>query len=129
MANKGLEKEKKSVVNAVAVVSQRGLDKVEDMVDKVSSPTSRSGNVLNRIATLSKAGLAPDVTALQMKKSSVNNYNYTPRDIAAFTKLYEDCKTKPPLTAQATRALIKDQTCISEEAGAGSEQRNPETAP
>jgi hypothetical protein len=88
---------------------QKAKDFTIDALDKVSSPGSRAGATVERVAKMCKANVAPEVIALQMKMNSVNNQNYTPDDIKAYAKLYKDTKTRVPLTKAQATAIIEDQ--------------------
>lgn len=80
-----------------------------DLLEKVSSPSSRSGSVVERAGKMTEEGVHKDVTALQMSRNSPNGQTYTERDVEAYAKLHEDSKTKVVITAKQARALIKDQ--------------------
>lgn len=84
-------------------------DRATDLIEKVSSPASRAGSAAERAGRMLEEGVDPDVIALQMTKNSPNGKRYTAAKVLAYGDLYEDSKTKAPLTARQTRALIKDQ--------------------
>ena len=85
------------------------LDVGVDLIEKVSSPASRSGSIVNRVAAMDKEGLDREVIALQMTKGSHHNQTYTERDIEAYVKLDKDAHSGVNLTARQTTALIRDQ--------------------
>lgn len=85
------------------------VDTTTDLLEKVSSPGSRAGSVVERAGKMTEQGVDKEVTALQMTKNSPNGQKYTAQDVDSYAKLYFDSKTKVVLTAQQTRALIKDQ--------------------
>jgi tRNA U34 5-carboxymethylaminomethyl modifying enzyme MnmG/GidA len=80
-----------------------------DILDKVSTPSSRSGSVVERVGKLTRNNVDRDVIALQMTKNSPNKQKYTSKDVASYEKLYRDAETKVVITAHQTHALIKDQ--------------------
>jgi hypothetical protein len=80
-----------------------------DLIEKVSSPASRAGSAVERAGRMLGEGVDPEVIALQMTKNSPNGKRYTTAKVLAYGDLYEDSKTKAPLTAKQTRVLIKDQ--------------------
>ncbi|MGG7605037.1 hypothetical protein [Massilia sp. BKSP1R2A-1] len=80
-----------------------------DLIEKVSSPASRAGAAVERVGRMLEEGVDPEVIALQMTKNSPNRKPYTTAKVLAYGDLYEDSKTKSPVTAKQTRALIKDQ--------------------
>ncbi|HCI5733939.1 MULTISPECIES: hypothetical protein [Pseudomonadota] len=85
------------------------VDSGADLIEKVASPASRAGSTVERAGRLLEEGVDAEVIALQMTKNSPNGTRYTEAKVLAFGELYEDSKTKAPLTAAQTRALIKDQ--------------------
>ena len=80
-----------------------------DLIEKVSSPASRAGSAVERAGRMLEENVDPEVIALQMTKNSPNGKRYTADKVLAYGDLYEDSKTKAPLTAKQTRAIIKDQ--------------------
>ncbi|OYY74572.1 MAG: hypothetical protein B7Y40_04325 [Gammaproteobacteria bacterium 28-57-27] len=82
---------------------------VIDTIEKVSSPASRAGSVIERAGRMREEGVDSDVIALQMSKNSPNYQTYTTRDVEGYSKLYQDSKTKVTITSKQARALIKDQ--------------------
>ena len=80
-----------------------------DLIEKVSSPASRAGSAVERAGRMLEEGVDPEVIALQMTKNSPNGKRYTVAKVQAYGDLYEDAKTKAPITAAQTRALIQDQ--------------------
>jgi hypothetical protein len=85
------------------------VDTGHDLIEKVSSPASRAGSVVERAGRMHEEGVDSDVIALQMTKNSPNVQTYTANDVMAYSKLYQDSKTKVIITSKQTRALIKDQ--------------------
>lgn len=90
-------------------VANGAIDTTTDLLEKVSSPASRSGSVVERAAKMTEEGVDKDVTALQMTKNSPNGQTYTAEDVDAYAKLHKDSTTKVVITAKQARALIKDQ--------------------
>lgn len=80
-----------------------------DLIEKVSSSASRAGSAVERAGRMLEENVDPEVIALQMTKNSPNGKRYTVAKVLAYGDLYEDSKTKAPLTAKQTRAIIKDQ--------------------
>lgn len=85
------------------------VDGAVDLIEKVSSPASRAGSAVERAGRMLEENVDPEVIALQMTKNSPNGKRYTAAKVLAYGDLYEDSKTKAPLTAKQTRAIIKDQ--------------------
>ena len=85
------------------------IDKTADAFEKLGSPASRAGHSTERVAKLSKAGVDPEVIALQMTKNSKIGQVYTKDDILTLKKLYNDCEAKVVITRAQTRALMNDQ--------------------
>ncbi|HEJ5651575.1 TPA: hypothetical protein SL741_000299 [Pseudomonas aeruginosa] len=85
------------------------IDGSADLIEKVATPASRAGSTVERAGRLLEEGVDAEVIALQMTKNSPTGKHYTEAKVLAFGELYEDSKTKAPLTAKQTRALIKDQ--------------------
>ncbi|WP_042339035.1 hypothetical protein [Paraburkholderia ferrariae] len=85
------------------------VDGAVDLIEKVSSPASRAGSAVERAGRMLEEDVDPEVIALQMTKNSPNGKRYTAAKVLAYGDLYEDSKTKAPLTAKQTRAIIKDQ--------------------
>ena len=84
------------------------IDFVTDAIEKVASPSSRSGSTVERVGKMIDAGVSPNVIALQMTENSPNSHTYTTQDIESYSKLYTDSKTKVVITAKQARALIDD---------------------
>ena len=82
---------------------------VVDLLDKVHTPASRAGNTVERVAALIEAGITPEAVATQMTSTSSSGQVYNTQSILALVSLYEDCKTRAPLTKKAIEALIQDQ--------------------
>ncbi|MDA8118952.1 MAG: hypothetical protein M0Z85_02635 [Gammaproteobacteria bacterium] len=93
-------------------------DGAADLIEKISSPASRAGSAVERAGRMLEEDVDPEVIALQMTKNSPNGKRYTAAKVLAYGDLYEDSKTKAPLTAKQTRAIIKDQRA---QRGAGDE--------
>lgn len=89
-------------------------DGAADLIEKVSSPASRAGSAVERAGRMLEENVDPEVIALQMTKNSPNGKCYTAAKVLAYGDLYEDSKTKAPLTAKQTRAIIKDQRAQQE---------------
>lgn len=85
------------------------IDNTSELIEKVSSPASRSGSVVERVGTMCEEGVDLDVIALQMTKNSPNAKTYTIDDVKTCSKIYQDSKTKVVMTSKQARALIKDQ--------------------
>jgi hypothetical protein len=84
------------------------LDKLSEVIDNVSTPTSRAGFTVNRVGTMRKAGVSLGVIALQMSENSQTGQKYTTKEIQALEKVYKDCKTKACITKKQAQALTKD---------------------
>lgn len=85
------------------------IDRINDGIEKVSSPSTRAGSSTERAGRMLEVGVSPSVIALQMTENSHNNQMYTSSDVITLGKIYEDSKTKVLLTANQTRALIDAQ--------------------
>ncbi|ELA8131901.1 hypothetical protein [Vibrio parahaemolyticus] len=83
-------------------------DQAIDTIDKMSTPTTRSGSVLNRVAGLREHNIPNNVIALLMTETSPTKKSYTEEDVDSYDKLYNDCRSGVPLTAEATRGLMRD---------------------
>lgn len=84
-------------------------DSATDLIEKVSSPASRAGSAIDRVGKMLEAGVKPTVIALQMTENSRKGKQYTVAKVLAYGDLYDDAKTKAPITAAQSRALIEDQ--------------------
>jgi len=82
---------------------------VVDLLDKVHTPGSRAGNTVERVAALIEAGVTPATVATQMTSTSPSGQVYDAQSVEVLVSLYEDCKTRAPLTKKVTEALIQDQ--------------------
>ncbi|MEZ8987190.1 hypothetical protein OAI_00100 [Vibrio cyclitrophicus FF160] len=100
-----MAKEQSKVKKAI----EKAADTVTDSIEAVIPATTKAGAVVNRVATLDKAGVDHEVIALQMTKNSARGNTYEKAEIPTIVKLYEDCKTRVPLSAKSARALVKDQ--------------------
>ncbi|HHT7473893.1 TPA: hypothetical protein ACT15G_005684 [Raoultella planticola] len=79
-----------------------------DVLDKVSSPSSRAGNTVERAAKMAEAGVASAAIAAQLSSGSSTGHQYSTAEVDTLIVLFEDCKTKAPLTKKASLALIDD---------------------
>ena len=97
---------------------EKVVDTINDVIDKVSTPSSRAGSTVERVGKMLEEGVDKEVVALQMSKTSANK-QYTASDVETLGKLYQDVKTKVPITSAQTKALIDDtrksKEVISEE--------------
>lgn len=87
----------------------KATDAVMNSIEAILPATIKVGAVVNRVATMDKAGVDHEVIALQMTKKSTRGKTYEKTEISTIVKLYEDCKTRVPLSAKSARALIKTQ--------------------
>lgn len=90
-------------------VIEKAADTATDSIEAIMPATTKAGSVVNRVAAMDKAGVDHEVIALQMTKKSARGNKYEKKEIPTFVKLYEDCKTRVPLSAKSARALVKDQ--------------------
>ena len=93
----------------VQKVIEKAADKAMDSIEAIMPATVKAGSVVNRVAALDKAGVDREVITLQMTKNSARGHTYEKEEIPTLLKLYEDCKTRVPLSAKSARALVKDQ--------------------
>ena len=87
----------------------KAADTTTDSIEAIMPVTTKAGGVVNRVASLDKAGIDHEVIALQMTKKSARGNKYEKEEIRTLVKLYEDCKTRVPLSAKSARTLVKDQ--------------------
>jgi len=80
-------------------------DTTIDLLDKVSTSTSRTGITIERVGKM----YDKDVIALQLSKNSKNGNVYTEVHVDALLMIYEDTKTKVGITKSQATALIEDQ--------------------
>ncbi|NVH51088.1 hypothetical protein HU985_09280 [Photobacterium damselae subsp. damselae] len=104
-----MSKEKKGLIDTVSDFAEASVDLGNDLIEKVSSPASRAGSVVERAGRLLEENVDPEVVALQMTKNSPNKHNYTADGVQVLGQVYQDAKTKVVLTSEQTRGLIKDQ--------------------
>ena len=88
---------------------KRIVDATTDLFEKVSSPRTRAGAVVERAGKMYTNGVDEEVIALQMTKNSPNGHRYTPGFVLELIQLAEDSQTRVVITAQQGRALILDQ--------------------
>ncbi|MGT0190707.1 hypothetical protein ACVHYJ_01435 [Burkholderia pyrrocinia] len=96
-------------MSKITKVADAIADAGSDLIEKVATPASRAGSAVERAGRLLEEGVDAEVIALLMTKNSPTGKRYTEAKVLAFGELYEDSKTKAPLTAKQTRVLIKDQ--------------------
>lgn len=101
---------KKNVIAAVT-------DSAADLIAKVATPASRAGSAVERVGRMLEEGVDSEVIALQMTKNSPKGVRYTAAKVRAYGELFEDAKTKAPITAAQTRALVEDQRAQREAGG------------
>lgn len=85
------------------------VDMVTDQIEKVSSPASRAGHVIERVGKLVEAQVDRDVIALQLTKRSPNKIVYTTSAVDVMADVYQDSKTTVLITAAQSRALMEDE--------------------
>lgn len=79
-----------------------------DLLDKVSSPASRAGSTIERVAKMARSGVVPTAIAAQLSSGSPTGHQYTTAEVDTMVVVYADCETKVPVTKAATEALIED---------------------
>lgn len=84
-------------------------DTAIDLLDKVSTPTSRAGTTIERVGKMHTKRVDKDVIALQLTKNSKNGNVYSETHVDAILMIYEDTKTKVGITKTQATALIEDQ--------------------
>jgi len=99
---------------------KKAFDTVTDALEKVQTPASRVGHVMERAAKLVRGEVDPEVVAMQMTKNSPNGHVYTPQGVVEMANAFEDCETRAILTAKQTTALLDDQAQVNASAGDGS---------
>jgi hypothetical protein len=85
------------------------IDATVNALEQVSTPTIRAGWAVGRVGKMLEKGVDPQVIAMQMTKNSPKGTRYTASKVQAYGELYQDAKTKAPITAEQSKALIKDQ--------------------
>ena len=99
-----------STENTMTTHIQKISDTTIDLLDKVSTSTSRSGTTIERIGKMHTKRVDKDVIALQLSKNSKNGNVYAEVHVDALLMIYEDTKTKVGITKSQATALIEDQT-------------------
>jgi hypothetical protein len=84
------------------------VDGAADILDKCATATTRAGHVVERVAKLTRGGISPAVTALQMTETDPAGQTFTVADIESYGKLFRSVESGTPLTAKQTTALLKD---------------------
>lgn len=100
-----MSKEKTNVQKVI----DKAADTATDSIEAIMPATTKAGGVVNRVASLDKAGVDHEVIALQMTKNSARGNKYEKEEIPTLVKIYEDCKTRVPLSAKSARKLVQDQ--------------------
>ncbi|EJG1722112.1 hypothetical protein ACLINW_000809 [Vibrio parahaemolyticus] len=95
--------------NKAQKVINKAADTATDSIEAIMPATTKAGGVVNRVASLDKAGVDHEVIALQMTKNSARGNKYEKEEIPTLVKVYEDCKTRVPLSAKSARTLVQDQ--------------------
>lgn len=93
---------------------RKAVNVTTDALEKTSSPTSRAGITVNRVAKMARAGVQASVIAEQLTENSRNGNRYSRTHVEAFVMLQQDATTKVGVTASQAAALIKDQTDSSQ---------------
>ena len=81
---------------------------MEQLIDKIRTPSSRAGNTVERAGKMAEAGVCLDAIAAQMTHNSKNGTKYSPRDAEVLAKVYEDCKSNVLITSAQAKAMIDD---------------------
>ncbi|RLL20119.1 hypothetical protein [Acinetobacter chengduensis] len=100
-----MSKEKTNVQKVI----DKAADTATDSIEAIMPATTKAGGVVNRVASLHKAGVDHEVIALHMTKNSARGNKYEKEEIPTLVKIYEDCKTRVPLSAKSARKLVQDQ--------------------
>lgn len=85
------------------------IESARDFIDKVSTPTSRAGHSLKRVAAALDEGVSPGALAVQIADTTKGKLVPTADQIRFLGKVFEACKTRPLITASQTRGLINFQ--------------------
>ena len=96
-------------MSKLSQTANKVVDSTVNVIDKVSSPSSRAGSTVERVGKMLEAKVPPKVIACLMTENSSNKHIYSESDINAIGQLYEDAKTKVVVRSKETRALIKEQ--------------------
>ncbi len=89
-------------------LTSAAIDGAMDLLDKCSTPGSRAGHAVERVAKLTRGGVSPAVTAMQMSLTDPAGQTFDVRDVEAYRKLYRSTESGTPLTARQTSALLRD---------------------
>ena len=81
---------------------------MENLIDKVRTPSSRAGNTVERVGKMVKANVCLDSIAAQMSYNSKNGIKYSSRDVETLAKVFQDCKSNVLITSAQANALIDD---------------------
>lgn len=100
-----MSKEKTKVQKAI----NKAADTATDSIEAIMPATTKAGGVVNRVASLDKAGVDLGGRRIIKKKSSARGKKYEKEEIPTLVKIYEDCKTRVPLSAKSARKLVQDQ--------------------
>ncbi|HHP0489736.1 TPA: hypothetical protein ACRZ2U_000426 [Vibrio harveyi] len=98
-----------NIVQAIHAKVQAGANIATDTLEKVSTPASRAGSVIDRVTKMASQGVSVNVIAVQLTENSPNGHVYTPEHVNAFVNLGLDSQTKVIVTATQATALIRDQ--------------------
>lgn len=85
-------------------------DTTIDLLDKVSTSTSRAGSTIERAGKMYAKGVPKKVIAVQLTENSKIGNEYTETHVDAYIMLYTDAQTKVGITKSQATALIEDQT-------------------
>lgn len=96
-------------------MSNKVINNTIDTLDQLSTPTSRSGVTVKRIAKLVQNGVSPAVIALQLQGNSKSKIPYTCEQVHGIAHLFEDCKRRPGITKTQEAALLQDNKAHIEE--------------
>ncbi|MEM6050513.1 hypothetical protein AAH450_08005 [Erwinia sp. P7711] len=105
--------------NLMGKVLDAAADAGSHALDKASSPTSRSGMVIERVGKMAAAGVADDVIAAQLSSGSATKHKYTVSEVGGMKALFADCHTKVPVSKPVAKALIEDATSNPAPTGGG----------
>jgi hypothetical protein len=81
---------------------------MENFIDKIRTPSSRAGNLVERVGKLTKAGVCRKAIAAQMTHNSRNGFTYSEEEIGTIQKIYEDSRSKVLMTSSQAKALKRD---------------------
>lgn len=99
-------------------IVEKAAGKVDDLLDKASGPTLRTGLSAQRVKAMVDSDIDPRVVKMQLDVSSErlgNNHSYSLGFITELCNFVEDCESGTLVSKRTAKGLIQDQQTVNQQ--------------